>query len=110
MKRKLLLFAFIALLGVGFWGFYYALPRMFIDTKNTGYHRPKFEEAEYITISSFDSLTLEAFIVEPKTPVKATIIMVHGLRACKEFYSRRAKEFASYGYRIVAPEWTFNLL
>lgn len=104
MRRRLFRISVAVFLGLVLFGFFYALPRMFVDTKNTGFHRSIFQEAEYVSIESFDELKLEAFILEPNIKPKSTILLIHGLRACKEFYKERALELQKLGYRVVAPD------
>lgn len=103
MKRKILFALGTVLILSITWGLFYGLPRIFIDTKNTGFHRSIFQEAAYVSVKSYDGLNLEAFLLEPKKP-KATIVLVHGLRACKEFYVERATELKNKGYRVLVPD------
>jgi alpha-beta hydrolase superfamily lysophospholipase len=115
MKRlkkiwKWLLLLFVAAI---FYGFYDLIPRSMVMTgdpvnkqrkllasfQNPGEVGLAFDSISY---TGYEGLQLEAYYIPTtKDSALATIIMVHGIRAYKEYFIRKTPDLAAQGYNIV---------
>lgn len=58
---------------------------------------------KFITFKSKDGLTLKAFITyAQKDSAKATVILLHGIRSRKEYFTGHSKKLAEAGFNAVA--------
>ncbi|MFY0675037.1 MAG: alpha/beta fold hydrolase [Bacteroidia bacterium] len=115
MKRfkklwKWLLFLFLAAI---FYGFYDLIPRSMVMTGDpvnkqrklmASFQNPGEIGLDYdsVSYSGYEDFKLEAYYI-PTTSVSATatIIMVHGIRAYKEHFLRKAPDIIAQGYNLV---------